>query len=211
MKALIKTAMLVAAVVVLPACTTGYVATWKDPAAEPVHFRGAKVAAVVMMQDQASRRRAEDVLAQEITARGADGVAMYVLLPEAEPSNEPETRAALERAGVLGVVVMRPVKTEQSLRVVPGDRLGPPYRSYWGGYFGYGWGTPWPWAFGARAPDVEVDTVVSVETLVYSLKQNRLIWSGTSKTTNPPKVERFIHTLAQMAATQLEKEGLLSP
>jgi hypothetical protein len=202
--------MLLAAALLLQACATGYVSTWKDPTAEPVQFRGAKVAAVVMMKDEASRRIAEDVLASEITARGAEGVAMYVLLPDAEPSKEPETRAALERAGVEGVVVMRPVSTEQSLRVVPGSRsMGPPYGSYWGGYFGYGWGSPWPWAFGARAPDVEVDTVVSVETLVYSLKQNRLIWSGTSRTTNPPRVERFIHALAEKAATELEKQGLL--
>ncbi|MGC4027361.1 MAG: hypothetical protein QM696_00610 [Steroidobacteraceae bacterium] len=211
MKTLFRTAMLVAAVALLPACATSYVATWKNPEAEPVQFRGAKVAAVVMMKDQASRRTAEDVLAREITAHGADGVPMYVLLPDVEPSNEPETRAALERAGVQGVVVMRPVKTEQSLRVVPGSPLGPPYRSYWGGYFGYGWGAPWPWAFGVRSQDVEVDTVVSVETLVYSLKQNRLIWSGTSKTTNPPKVEAFIHQLAQQAAQQLQKEALLAP
>lgn len=203
--------LLPAACVLLSACAAGYVATWKDPAAEPVHLHGARVAAVVMMKDEASRRTAEDALAREITAHGAEGVAMYALLPGVEPSKEPETRAALERAGVLGVVVMRPVRTEQLLRPVPEASLAAPYRHYWGGYFGYGWGAPWPWAFGIHAQDVEVDTVVSVETLVYSLKQNRLLWSGTSKTTNPPRVEAFIRQLAQKAARELEKEGLLAP
>lgn len=200
-----------AAVLLLCGCAAGYVATWKDPAAEPVQFRGAKVAAVVMMKDEASRRVAEDTLAAEITAHGADGVPMYRLLPGVEPSREPETRAALEREGVLGVVVMRPVSSEQSMRVVPDAPLAMPYRRYWGGYFGYGWGAPWPWAFGVRPQEVEVDTVVSVETLVYSLRQNRLLWSGTSKTTNPPRVEAFIGQLARRAARELEKEGLLAP
>jgi hypothetical protein len=163
---------------------------------------------VVMMADQASRRQAEDTLAQEITARGAQGVAMYTLMPDAAPSMEAATRAALEKAGVQGVVAMRPVNIDKEIEVTPVIYNQPMYGSYWGGYYGYGWGSPWarPMSMGN---DVTVKTVVSVETLVYSLKQNKLIWSGTSKTTNPPNVQKFVKKLAADAATELDKQGLI--
>ena len=62
-----------------------------------------------------SMSRASDKLAQEITARGAVGVPMYVLYPDAQPSNEPQARFALDKAGVLGVVVMRPVSIDRTI------------------------------------------------------------------------------------------------
>jgi hypothetical protein len=100
----------------LAACSTNdFVASWRAPDAQPLEVAGAKVAAVVMVNNEASRRVAEDRLAQEITARGAVGVPMYVLYPDAQPSNEPQARSALEKAGVLGVVVMRPLSIDRTI------------------------------------------------------------------------------------------------
>jgi hypothetical protein len=201
--------LLVFATLALSACAAGYTATWVAPDASPLEIRGAKVAAVVMIKDQASRRRAEDTLAQEITARGAQGIAMYTLLPDAEPSMEAATRTALENAGVQGIVAMRPVNVAKELQITPVIQSSPFYRGYWGGgYYAYGWGMPWvePMVIGS---EISVQTVVSVETLVYSLKQNKLVWSGTSKTTNPPKVHSFVKKLAADAAKELEKNGLI--
>src|SRR5688572_22427233 len=85
------------------------VASWKSPDAAPLELHGSKVAAVVMMKNEASRRAAEDALAREITARGAQGVPMYTIFPEGKPESEAAARAALEKAGMAGAVVMRPV------------------------------------------------------------------------------------------------------
>jgi hypothetical protein len=81
---------------------------------------------------------------------------------------------------------------------------GPRYRPYWGGYYGYGWGGAW-----AGGTDIRTDTIVTVETLVYSLKQYTLIWAGQSKTTNPTQVESFVQELAESAAKEMKKAGLL--
>jgi len=50
---------------------------------------------------------------------------------------------------------------------------------------------------------------VTVETLVYSLKQNKLLWAGQSKTTNPSKIDAFVRELAAGAANEMKKVGLL--
>jgi hypothetical protein len=55
---------------------------------------------------------------------------------------------------------------------------------------------------------VTSDTVLIVETLVYSLEQNKLIWSGRSKTTNPDDVGKFVRELAESAAWEINKAGV---
>jgi hypothetical protein len=182
---------------------TTFVSSWRSPTAQPLQPVGAKVAAVVMMQDEPSRRSAEDWLARAISSRGAIGIPMYKLLPNGGPNDEAQARAALARAQVQGVVVMRPLGVTKDVTVAPA--YGSPYYSgYWGGYYGYGWGSPW------GSTTVYTDTTVSVETLVYSLKQNQLVWGGRSKTTNPENVNQLISEVASAAADELSEQGLLA-
>lgn len=180
----------------LSACTSTFVSSWKAPDAKPLEFTGAKVAAVVMAADISSRQMGEDILAQEITAHGAQGIPMYTLFHDGDPAKEDEARAALEQAGVQGVVVMRPVNVEQEVVSAPS------YHGLWGGYYGYGWGAPWE-------EEIYTDTIVYVETRVYSLEQNELVWSGQSKTINPEGVEDLVRKLSGAVAAELEDQGLI--
>ena len=187
--------------------TTGFVSTWKAPDAAPLHPIGSKVAAVVMMGNEAARRAAEDALAREITARGAQGVPMYSVLKEGRPDNEQAARAALEAGGFDGAVVMRPVSKEKEISSTPAMYTGPMYGGYWGGYYGYGWGTPWGYGPVAGG-EIRTDTIVSLETLVYSLKQNKLVWGGQTRTTNPANVDQLIKETSALVAQELQKQGL---
>jgi hypothetical protein len=180
-----------------------FVSSWRAPDAEPLQINGAKVAAVAMIEQVASRRTAEDAVARELTARGAIGVPMYTIFSDADPTDEPAARAALEREGYTGLVVFRPVGTEQQIVATP-PYGGPAYSVYWGGYYGYGWGMPW---YGA---EIRTYTVVSVETLVYSLRQNKLVWGGQSTTTNISSVDRLVHDTASKVVRELERQGLLT-
>jgi hypothetical protein len=194
------------ATLMLSACaTTGFVSTWKAPDATPLQLNGAKVAAVVMIGNEAARRAAEDALAREITAHGAQGVAMYTIRPEARPDNEQAVRAAVEGAGVAGAVVMRPVGKEKEVVATPVAYGGPMYGGYWGGYYGYGWGSPY--AYGGT--EIRTDTIVSIETLVYSLRQNKLVWAGQSRTTNPTGVDQLVKETSTAVALELQKQGLI--
>jgi hypothetical protein len=58
--------------------------------------------------------------------------------------------------------------------------------------------------------EIRTDTIVVVETLIYSLKQNKLVWGGQSRTTNPKNVDQLVKKLAAAAATELEKQGLIT-
>ncbi len=201
-------AVILAAAILSACASSGFESTWKAPDAQPLEVRGSKVAAVVMMNNEASRRVAEDTLAREISARGAVGVPMYSIYPDMKPSNEPAARAALEKAGVQGVVVMRPVSVNKDVVSTPVTYSAPMYRGYWGAYYGAGWGTPWGLAT-VSGGEVRTNTIVSIETLVYSLKQNKLVWGGQSKLTNPSSIDKTIEKLASSAAKELQAQGLI--
>ena len=79
----------------------------------------------------------------------------------------------------------------------------PNYATFWGGgYYGWGWGAVYSPGY------VQTDTIVTVEILIYSLEQNKLVWAAQSQTTNPSKVGPFIQELTAQVAAQLKKQGL---
>ena len=198
-----KLATAVGIALVLAGCaTTSFISTWKNPEVPPLgKVKGQTIVAAVAAEDEYIRHDAEDTLAAELTKRGNKGVPSYTLLPPGL-KDEALAKAAFEKAGAAGVVVMRPLAAEQELSVSASVYTGPYYGGFWGGYWGYGWGYPY------SASTVQTDTVIIVETLVYSLKHNKLIWSGRSKTTNPSKVASFIKELVSSAAWEMDKAGV---
>jgi hypothetical protein len=174
---------------------TRYESTWKDPSASPITLSGQRVAAFVFTGSDTTRRAAEDTLAREITARGAQGIPGYTLVPGPEPKDPKVSWQALQQAGVEGAVAMRIVGREKETSYVP-----PTFTGYWVG--------TWPRAY---EPGYTVtDTLVLVETRVYSVPQDRLLWSGRSVTTNPTKVDAFVKELSAKAAEEMQKAGLLT-
>jgi hypothetical protein len=194
----------------LAACASSdFVSSWKAPDATPLQINGAKVAAMVMMKDESGRRAAELALARELTSRGANGVPSYSIFPDGQPSDEAAVRTALERDGFDGIVTMRPVSTDKEIVSTPPTYSASYYGGFWGGYYPYGWGA----AYGPTVVspgDIRTNTIVTIETMVYSLRQNKLVWAGQSKTTNPSKVDKVVQDMAQKAANELQRQGLLA-
>ena len=189
-----------AAAATLTACgtTTSFHSTWRHPAAESLSLRGRKVAALVLHENDALRYAAEDALAREITAHGGMGLPAYALLPREAVRDKDKTKELLEKAQVEGVVVLRAVAWEKAIFGNHGTYWGSPhYASFWGPGFWGGEGY------------LRTDAILVVETLVYSLSQNKLVWACQSQTVNPSQVGPFIHELSTKVGTEMEKQGLL--
>jgi hypothetical protein len=183
--------------------TTSFTSKWRAPDAQPLIMRGQKVAAVVMTRNSAARRPAEDALAREITKRGATGIAAYTLVPEEQLKDMESVKRLLGEAGVEGVVSMRVVARDEQATVVPGYWTSGPYYGSFSNYWGYGWGTVYDPGY------IQTDTIVSVETLVYSFRQDKLVWAGMSETMNPSRADALVSELAGRVASEMEKDGLL--
>jgi len=212
MHRIVRAGSVAAVVLTAAACaTTTFQSTWKAPEVGPLNFRGAKVAALVISTDKGFRLPAEDALAQEITAEGAVGVAAYTLVPDDVIRDDAKSRALMEKAGVAGVVSMRVVSNEQRITSTPSTFwVGPPHSAFWGRP---GWGRPgywgWGWGFAYAPPVVQTDRVVSLETLIFDLGRDKLVWVATTRTTNPSNVPSFIREVSRAAAGALRRQGLI--
>src|SRR4029077_6366987 len=106
-----------------------------------------------------------------------------------------------EKANVEGVVALRPVRKDSRTSYDVGMWVDPYYSSFWN-YYGYGWGNTFVFGSGDR------DTVVVVETTIYSVSQNRLLWAAVSERTNPKALPRVIADIVKGSVKELKKQGL---
>ena len=157
-----------------------------------------------MDPNEATRRAAEDALVERI---GSDrAVASHTMFTAQEVQNAQDNEAAVRRevqdAGVDAAIVMRMVNEQQKLSYTPGMS----YPSYYGGFYGfygYGWGMAYSPGY------LRTDTIVSVETNVYDLDGDELIWAGVTETFNPNEVSQMVNEIANAVSKDLRNRGLL--
>jgi hypothetical protein len=195
---------LICAALWLSACSsTTFTSTWKAPGAQRVDPAGKSIAALVIYGDKMPRRDAEVYLANDITTRGARGVAAYTLIGlDGYPSVD-YARARFKEAGVEGVVIMRLVAHDQRVIVDPGGFSGSMYGSFGSYYSSYGMSVTY------STGSVQTDTEVTIETLIYSLNQDKLLWAGTSRTSNPAGLQSLIIEVADAVSSELASQGLV--
>jgi hypothetical protein len=194
----------IAAVVLLAACgTTTFTSTWKAPGTAQINPIGKKVAAVFVSRDESKRRAGEDALAADLTQRGAIGIPAYTAVPEGLRGDGEAARQRLRDAGANGAVIMRVVGKDQQITYTPGMSV-PAYYNGFGPSWGYGWGRAYDPGY------VTTDTYVSVETLVYSLQPDKLLWASTSRTANPKNLDTLVKEVADATAQEMAKQGLLA-
>jgi hypothetical protein len=190
------------------ASSTKFKTSWANPEAKPGSFQGEKIAALVMSDDKSLRFSAEAALARELTKRGVNGVPAYTVVPVEVTQDEEQAKKFLQEANVTGVVSMRVVGTDKEMYSTPGyyntTMYSPYYGSFWGGYWGYGWGAVY------TPGTLRMDTIVSVETLIYDLEGDMLVWAGMSATTNPSDLQKFIKELVTKTATEVRRAGLVA-
>ena len=190
---------------VIAAGSTRFVSTWKNPTAGPVSKSGEKVAAFVVTAEESMRLGPEESLATELRSRGLDAIAGYTVLPGELAKDKEKAKEFLQEAGITGVVIMRVLgKEEQEKAYIPGAvwYSGPNYPGFWN-YWDYSWTVVYAPGY------LEKDTVVSIETLVYSVTRDELIWAGRSETTNPKEIRKFVKDLVSAAGKEMRKAGLV--
>jgi hypothetical protein len=167
------------------------VATWRDPNATSVHFN--RVLAVAPSHDPVLRRSAEDELVRRI---GPDrAVQSYRFFTEAQLADRQALQQRAQQLGFDGMVVFRVANVQREATWVPG--------TYWGPYYAIG---GWPmWDPGY----VRTDTVVSVETDVYSVPDDRLVWASRSRTYDPRSMQHLVDDVTKAVGKQMRKQGLL--
>ena len=173
--------------------------TWTDPSLNGDTKPFNKVLVIAQLKDDSTRRIAED----KIVASSPRGnfIQSYNYL---KPSEKEENLviSELTRDGIDGIILMRLTDIEKTTSYVQGTSYygGWGYRGgYYGGY-GYGYGSPGYY---------QEDKTYYVETNIYDVKSNKLLWSGTTSTLNPTKANDAIDDIIAAVKTELNNKGLI--
>lgn len=177
------------AILLLTACSASTYLTdvHREPGAQFASYQ--RVAAVVVAQDEDTRREAEDEIVRQL---GARGVASYTILtPEDERSPE-SVRQKLLSAGCDGAVVMSLLSAGEEPIDVTGNI--PDAHKAFTGYYGAGRGQAAGW-----------EQVVRIETEIFALAENRLLWSAASKTFEASSAREVVADVSKAVAAEIRK------
>jgi hypothetical protein len=180
--------------------STQIVKSWHEPNASVQVNPANKFLVIAMIKDEVSRRVIEDQLVKRMNS---NAVASYTVMSAdylKEASGEKFTDK-LKHDKYNYVLLMRLADVQKETSYVPGTTTG--YYGGYGRYYGYGAGmysTPGYYT---------TDKNYFVETTVYSVDPDKLLWTGTTKTVNPTKMETTVNDIANAVSEKMRKDGFL--
>jgi hypothetical protein len=186
----------------LMACSpsTKLVKSWAAPGVSITPGAGNKVLVIGMVRDESGRRAVEDQLVKKL----ANAVASYTLVSsdKIQSTSNADLTKILHDGHFTHVLMMVLADITDETYYVPGTTS----MSYYGGYYGY-------YGYGASVYSTPgyytTDKIYSVETTVYSVNPDELVWTGTTASVNPASLQRTIDDVADVITYDMKKSGFL--
>lgn len=164
--------------------------TWTDPSFTPATVQSYKKILVMgLLKDESTRRIAEDKMVAAF--KNVTAVQSYSYLQPGDTLRS-DVEDRLKKDGFDGEVIMRLADVDKSVSYVPGTGYG--------GWYGYRYSSPGYY---------QEDKTFYVETSFYSLPENKLLWSGTTSSLNPNKLDRTVDDIISTLKGQLQKQKLI--
>jgi hypothetical protein len=173
---------------------------WMEPGASINQSAANKALVIAIVKDEVSRRVIEDQLVKRLNGKG--DVSYNKLSTEAmkDASGAPLNKI-LTDGKYTHILMMRLADVEKETNYVPGTTTA--YYGGYGRYYGYG-------ASFYSSPGYYVeDKNYFIETTVYSVSPDKLLWTGTTKTVNPSKIEKTVNDIADVVSDKMKKDGFL--
>jgi hypothetical protein len=193
-------AVFIAAATVSCSPSTQIVKSWQEPGATIQKSAADKTLVAAPVKDESSRRVIEDELVKRI---GSNAVASYTVITGdmLKDSSGEKFDDKLRKDLYKYVLLMRLADVEKETSYTPGTTTG--FYGGYGRYYGYGAGM-------YSSPGYyTTDKNYFVETTVYSIEPNKLLWTGTTKTVNPTKIDKTINEIADVVSDKMLKDGFL--
>ncbi|MEO6315570.1 MAG: hypothetical protein ABIU63_16175 [Chitinophagaceae bacterium] len=192
-------------VIALSGCgTTAHIEkSWRDPEVTVDMSKLNKVLVVAMLKNEANRHVTEDKLVMLLNGKG---VASYnYLTKDITQEKEDAMRQKLKEDGIDGIVIMRLADVDKDVKYVPGSfNTFPPYYGRFWGYYRRAGSNFYQQGY------YETTKTFTVETNVYSLVRDKLVWSGLTNSVNPSNVEKLMDATAKTVYARMKKEGFVT-
>jgi hypothetical protein len=198
---------MLAALTPLHAKSTKMISSWFAPEAKGVKF--SKFLVVVVTRLPVTRRHAEDEMVRLIKRRGNQAQASYEVLSELELEDLTSAKVKVDSSGADGAILLRLYTFERSTKYQPsGNSGGPPTASrdpVDPMFKEYTFFAP----HGGSDDLTYTKLVVEIETMVYSLNDDKLLWRGVSRTKNPLGPQVVVQEIAEEVINKMKQQGLI--
>lgn len=203
------------ALCLLAACsktTTNISQSYRNPGYEQTVFK--KLLVIGVAENQESRQAFEDAFANAINGQGGLAAPSWGLLPKSEQLTEDEVRSAVGAGGYDGVLITRLLSVDKDQQYTPASTYNNPRTRYYaggGGLYGYGYYGFYGTTFAqVHEPGYfKTSTTIRVETNLYSVATDSLVWTAQSDTVDPSSIPDARESMTAAVAKKLKEEKLI--
>jgi hypothetical protein len=200
-----KTTLIVASIATLltAACTsTKIISSWREADKTVTINQLNKVLVLALFNNETNRHKAEDQMAGYLNGKGV--VSYNYFSDKFNRKNEAVIREAISADGFDGAVTMRLIDVEKEKIYLPSNQpLYPAYSRNFPAYYYRNYG------YYQQQDYYRTTRIYTVETNVYSIKEDKIIWTGITQTTDPEGVNKLTEEIAQVVHKQMVKEGFI--
>ncbi len=175
--------------------------SWRDPETQVKMGQFQRILVVAFVKNPANRKIVEDDIIKILKSKA---MASYQLLGEGESTiTDEELAEKIKNNGFDAAIVMRLIDPEKEIEYTPGTGTYPAsYNSFYPYYGG-----------SSRVfndPEyMSKHDVYAVESNFYSLKTNKLIWSGITTSVDPKNVDKMVASIGKIISAEMKKQGFL--
>jgi hypothetical protein len=189
--------------ILLTSCSsTTIVNSWKDPNTKIHSNQWNKILVVAMLKNETESRKAEDEM---VTYLKGKGTTSYTYLERNKANfDDEELRKKMRIDGYNAAITMRLIDVDKEKVYVPGQSyLYPSYYKSFGRYYHRNW------AFYTSPGYYVVTKKFLIETILYSINEDKIIWSGITETYNPNGVSKLTSEIACTIHKKMIAEGFI--
>ena len=210
-KPLLKVAALCVTAVLLASCANTKISqSWVEPSNKKTYK---DLLVIGIAESEQNRRAYESHFIEELRGRGIEAEASYKLIKSNEKIDRDTVTKAIEGLGMDGVIVTHLVAVDEETIYRPTTGYG------YGGYGGMGYGGGYYGGMYSYYPHVNsyvhnpgyytTHETYTLETTLYDIKSEELVWSARSRTFSPESVQEVIVDLTKLLIKDLEEKDLI--
>ena len=202
---LISLAAVLSIIVVTGCASTKITSVWMDQGKAGTSFNDILV--IGIGEEEHNRRLFEEELTSQLKAAGIESEVSYRMLPQGVSINRDTVAAAIEGKNIDAVIVTHLVAVEEETVYRQNMDYRPTY-GYYNDLYSY---YPRVHTYVHTPGYYTTHEVVKLETNLYEVKSEDLVWSAQSRSFAPESAKEIVDDLIRLVIKDLKEKGLIRP
>jgi len=205
MNTLIRLTLMLCSLLLTASCAnTKLTSTWMDEKKAGSTYNDILIIGIA--EKEHNRRLFEETFNKQLGEMGIESEVSYTILPEGTQINRDTVTAAIKGKNIDAVIVTHMIGVEEQT-VYRQSMTYMPTQGYYNGLYAY---YPEVNAYVTQPGYYTTHDIVKLETNLYEVKTEDLVWSAHSKTFAPESAKEVIDDLIKLVIKDLKSKGLIA-